>query len=331
MKQALNLLDFSLQMFDVYQNKKSIQYLADKKKVKIARLLLKRFNDMAEMIKILQIPFKGTIALQKRDLTLPDAYGLWLQMTINLRHPDISRLQRTNLANLLSDALNERKKVIFDNSLMQCALFLDPRYRREVLRNRDIVEGTVQKLANLWNRINSIREADIIESTTNCSAESSNLNMSFNFNDTDALERYLARGTNASDTESPTAIHRDIGRDMSIEFEIEQFQPEKLPVKSNLITYWESMKFENPRLYEIAMILYAIPPTEVEIERDFSHLEFIYTSRRYKLSPDLLEAILVIHLNSDLFFIIKQEELSKIVDAENFVQNMQQENEKSPK
>lgn len=149
------------------------------------------------------------------------------------------------------------------------------------------------------------------------------MNTSFDFNDTDALERYLARGTNASD------------RDLSIEFEIEQFQPEKLPVKSNLITYWESKKFENPRLYEIAMILNAIPPTEVEIERDFSYLEFIYTPRRYKLSPDLLEAILIIHLNSDLFFIIKKEELSKVLDAfinaENSEHGMQQENEKSPK
>lgn len=326
----MNLLNLSLQMFDVYQNKQAIQYLADKN-IKIARLMLKRFNDMAEMIKILQIPFKGTIALQKRDLTLPDAYGLWLQMIINLRHPDICRLKRTNLAKLFSDALDERKKVIFNNSLMQCALYLDPRYRSEVLRNGDIVEETVHKLANLLNRITSIREANIIESTSNCSAESSDLNMSFNFNDTDALERYLARGTNASDTDSPTAVHRDINRDLNMQFEIEQFQPEKLPVKSNLITYWESEKFKKPQLYEIATILYAIPPTEVEIERNFSQLEYIYTSRRYKLSPDLLEAILIIHLNSDLFFIIKKEELSKVADTFINAENFEQENEKSPK
>lgn len=306
-------MNLSLQMFDVYQNKEAIQYLADKKNIKIAKLLLKRFNAMVEMVKILQIPFKGTIALQKRDLTLPDAYGLWLQMIVNLLHPDINRLKRTNLAKLLYDALNERKKAIFENSLMQCALYLDPRYRREVLRNREIAEVAAQKLSNLWHRIDNIRQTNIIESTTNCSAESCLMNMEFNFNDTDALERYLDRETN---TDSPTAIHRD-RREVDIELEIELFQPEKLPVKTNLIVYWESVKSENPRLYEIAMILYAIPPTEVEVERDFSHLEYIYTSRRYKLSPDLLEAILMIHLNTDLFKIIKEEELSKVASLTN--------------
>lgn len=80
-----------------------------------------------------------------------------------------------------------------------------------------------------------------------------------------------------------------------------------------LIDYWNSVKSELKQLYELAKCIYAIPPTEVEIERDFSQLNFIYTQRRHNnLSEKNLTEILLIHLNEDLFFIVKEEELLKL-------------------
>lgn len=97
---------------------------------------------------------------------------------------------------------------------------------------------------------------------------------------------------------------------MDIENEIRLFQPHKhLPSDASVIEFWNSMREKNVRLYELAMAIYAIPPTEVQIERDFSKLEFIFSQRRQFLSSDLLEAILLIHLNKDIFFRIKEEEL----------------------
>lgn len=265
-------MQLSLQMIDVFQNKQAVKYLAEAKEIKIAQLLLKRFSDLFEMIKILQIPYKCTIALQARDLTLPDAFGLWLQMIVLLTQPDITKLRKTNLATCLFNALNERKTTIFDNSLMQCGLYLDPRFRGEILRDRDIAQQTVQKLTLFWNRIKTIREADTIEATTNRSADSSDLQLSLEFNNTDALEMFLTRNDNAFDMETFTM-------DCDIETELVMFQPEKVSVKTNLMEYWESLKSKHPRLYEMAQVLYAIPPTEVETERDFSHLEHVYSAR----------------------------------------------------
>lgn len=66
-------------------------------------------------------------------------------------------------------------------------------------------------------------------------------------------------------------------------------------------------------MYELARCIFAIPPTEVEIEKNFSNLNFIFTQRRQHLSEDHLDAILQIHLKKDLFFILNEEELVELL------------------
>lgn len=69
------------------------------------------------------------------------------------------------------------------------------------------------------------------------------------------------------------------------------------------------MKDTEPELYKLAMVVFAVPPTEVQIERDFSDLKWIFTERRYNLSQARLEAILFLHLNKDLFYKINQKQV----------------------
>lgn len=57
------------------------------------------------------------------------------------------------------------------------------------------------------------------------------------------------------------------------------------------------------------MVVYGIPPTEVQIERDFSALNFVFSNRRCMIQEERLEDIMVIHLNPDLFYEVKEEEL----------------------
>lgn len=85
-------------MLDVRRNKNAVRFLAEVKKDKACQLLLTQWKNFSEMILILSIPFKAIIHLQKRDLILPDAYGIWLKTMIHLRTPDIRKLRRTNLA-----------------------------------------------------------------------------------------------------------------------------------------------------------------------------------------------------------------------------------------
>lgn len=101
--------------------------------------------------------------------------------------------------------------------------------------------------------------------------------------------------------------------DVNIEDELEMFEPEEMSSNESIFQYWESHKNQNRNVYELAKCVFAIPPTEVQIERDFSKLNFIFTQRRQNISERHLEAILRIHMNKDLFFVIKEEELSKLM------------------
>lgn len=60
------------------------------------------------------------------------------------------------------------------------------------------------------------------------------------------------------------------------------------------------------------MAVYSLPPTQVKIEQNFSSVGHVFTERRYRLSPEHLEAILLIHLNKELFAAVKQEQLNNV-------------------
>lgn len=140
----------------------------------------------------------------------------------------------------------------------------------------------------------------------NRSKESIDSNPDIDFDDPQLLNKYLSTNQNES-------IDVDIERiDMDIERELELFDPESMSTDKCIIEFWNSQEKQHKNLYTLAKCIYAIPPTEVEIERDFSQLNFILTQRRQNLSEENLEAILHIHLNKDLFYVIKEAELTKL-------------------
>lgn len=90
------------------------------------------------------------------------------------------------------------------------------------------------------------------------------------------------------------------------------FEPDQMAPEQNIISYWSLQRNKHKHLYELAKCIYSIPPTEVDVERDFSLLNFVFTKRRGNLSEEHLNDVLRIHLNKDLFFVIKEEELLKL-------------------
>lgn len=130
--------------------------------------------------------------------------------------------------------------------------------------------------------------------------------MSIDFENPQLLDEYLS-GEKQNETNSQSGFDN-----VDIENELNMFDPEQMSSNESIIDYWNSVKSGHKQLYELAKCIYAIPPTEVEIERDFSQLNFIYTQRRHNLSEKNLTEILLVHLNKDLFFIVKEEELLKL-------------------
>lgn len=286
-------------MLDVFECKNAIVNLAGKG-YKAAQLLRNKWSDFKEIISILQIPYKGTIALQKHDLTQSDSFAIWLRMEAHLQSPSMKRLCKTNLAYCLIHAMDQRKEAIFNNSTMLAAIYLDPRYRSEILHNENLVKQAKQMLINIWRRLVSFRPELANKSIINCSTESSGINLSIDFNNPTVLEEYL----------STDHVQNDCG--FSIEREIELFQPDKISYDYDIISYWQSIKEEKKNLYEIAMVIYAIPPAETQIERDFSILEFVFNQRRQGLKSEMIESILTINLNPQMFHEIKTEQISEL-------------------
>lgn len=193
---------------------------------------------------------------------------------------------KTKLSRYLVIAFNARSDSIFNTPEMECCLFLDPRFRNVITREPIAYERTKLNSINLWNRLQSLRN-----SATNDSNASSDLNFSF-------------------DAQAELEKELNPNQNMTIDLAIDLFQPPKDASKQPVLDSWESQK--HSMLHEVAMALFSIPPTQVKIESDFSILGYIFSDRRYQLTAQHLEQILLINLNKYIFYDVKKEWLNKM-------------------
>lgn len=256
-------------------------------------MMLQKWSTLYELILVLKVPYNATIALQNPYITLSDVYGIWMKMKIHLAALSKKKGYKTQLTQNLIECLEERYDTIFSNPKMECCLFLDPRFRNVILQNQEVVERTKSNLVDLYYRLKGL----VPNSTIQLSNASSDLNLTFD--EQTELNKLMA--TNV--TQNHTEMHLGIEEAISI------FQPDLLPSEKSVLAYWETQK--QSLLYDLAMAVYSIPPTQAQIERNFSSLGHIFTERRYQLSQGRLEQILMIHFNKAIFYTIKKEEIMK--------------------
>lgn len=296
----------TFQIFDIIKLKNIIEYFA-KKNNKICQCLLSKWTILKEVKSVLQCPYYATLKLQKVDLTMSDVFGIWLEMDLQLKQIAKKKSNVTDLANNLMNTLQSRRQKVFENSATICAVFLDPRFRTEITVHQifSTREEAENKLVDLWYRIKSIGENDhnnlSIPTDSNATDTSLLSTSGESINMSQQLSEYLRRGIGQNDENRQATASNDIRS------ELEAFDPEWHPLDHSVVKFWRDSKDTYPELYKVATTIYAIPPTEVQIERDFSKLENILTKKRMALSAELLEAVLMIHLNPDLFFLIREE------------------------
>lgn len=132
--------------------------------------------------------------------------------------------------------------------------------------------------------------------------------------DSDIFNRYM-RNKNKhrqSIVESPTT-NNDVINSINAFIEKEPIEEPCADEVFSIIRYWESKKKEYPILFEIEMVVLAIAPTQVTIERKFSAFAHSYNDYRTSLSQNLLENILLICLNPDLLEIINTEDINHLL------------------
>lgn len=290
---------------DVLQCKHVIEYFAETER--ICELLLQKWGVVEELRKILHVPYLTTVVLQNNDFTLSDFYGCLQIIDLKLNQIVESPGRKfTALARKLQQCVNERKVKLIDNPLMITALFLDPRYKFAIDSDPEKVRLAKMHIGILWERIQLVKNGTLGErepetSEMNVTPE----NMSAFFAELD-VHLTQSTGLHASATErcDKSVIVDSIDK---YESSVIGF---RMSSSESIHQYWENKKDAfGSELYEIASVVFAVPPTQASVERDFSALKFIFTDYRYNLKQDLLEFLLLIHLNKDFFNLVKADDI----------------------
>lgn len=286
-----------------------IKYFADKK-MKMFELLQSMWMSLKEIVYVLRILYETTIAFQSQKLTLSDVYGRWIITQLHLKQCSTKKSYKTGLAQHLYDALAERKEKIFKNPLMEAAIFLDPRFHIEISKDEAKSLRAKETLLKLHRRMNILETVDNNESIQLSTEVSENL--SFDFNPDVAMAHHLGINRTIDTNTNLNTIDQTSMHSSDIESIIDAFQPELKPLSASVFQYWLSAEKEHKELYKLALAIFSVPPTEVQIERDFSSLKFVFSERRCSISNDRLEDIMLIHLNKDLFDLVNQEDIEAI-------------------
>lgn len=81
--------------------------------------------------------------------------------------------------------------------------------------------------------------------------------------------------------------------------------------QGTIYDFWFKFEKDFSELVPLAEIIYAMSPTQVVVERAFSTLNHIFGPLRNQINNQLLEDILVICLNEDLFEIVNQQDITE--------------------
>ncbi|XP_065211252.1 uncharacterized protein LOC135839246 [Planococcus citri] len=89
--------------------------------------------------------------------------------------------------------------------------------------------------------------------------------------------------------------------DLAFQNTLREFYSEPvISTDSSLETFWSVKKTTYPDLYEIYLILSAVPCTQADVERLFSGLKLVLSDQRNRLSAENLNNILLLRCNWDL-------------------------------
>lgn len=267
-----------------------IYHLEENKEFEEFRLLVKKWAVLKELIRILAIPYEATVELQRRDLTLSDTYGVWIKMELHLQNRQ-KKSSKSGLEGKLLNALKKHKDTIFRNPLMKAAMFLDPRFRQRITRSSEDTEEAKEVLLALSRRLTVLSEDQAAEMNQSNESDDS-------FDTQKAYDQYCK-------TDNCCNIESDIEACLDV------FDPPTMPINSSVLNYWHTTfdKEHSPMLFDIAMAIFAVPPTEVDIERDFSTLHFVLSELRCNLSQQTLEDISTINLNRELYLEVNMNDL----------------------
>lgn len=282
--------------------------------VEECKLLLKKWEIVEELIRVLKVPYTMTIQLQRDDCTLSDLFGYILAIEIGLRKEMANGGLKTTLATVLHLKIQERETKLLENRLMVTAVYLDPRYKCALKDHPEKITLAKLTIELIWERIKKLHE-----STTPDTCESSPEGLSDIEILLSSVDEYYEKNGFANSTESATNDISFAKTKTEIMAGLDSYDEETKNKRINstekVLHFWEEGKTKFPNGNEIFQIVCAvvkIPPTQAAVERVFSASKFIFGDRRCRLRQQLLEDILIIYTNQSIFYEVIKEELMNL-------------------
>lgn len=227
-----------------------------------------------EAVNVLKLPYDTTIRMQREDYTPADFYADWLNLKLQLQK------LTCKLATDLLTALEQRQEKLLKSPVVLSSVFLDPRYR-SLLSSED-ASIAIQHLTHLKNRLEGSQEVNDEEPLTQTNGRYSD------------LAALVNEKTRNNPFFKPLSAGSDFLRPI---FSI----PTEKDFDRSPIEFWAAYKHTHPLLYQVTCIVNAASPTQTSVERAFSTLSFILNSRRTSLSEKMLQAILYVRMNAELW------------------------------
>lgn len=242
--------------------------------------------------------YQATIVLQKEDFRLSDFFATWNFIDNKLKK--LARIENpTRLANKMIKKLADRKPQLLDNPTMSAARVLDPRFCKDL--NNHQMEMAVKILERLQKQLLNLNKGEDDRNEPESS---------------DGDDITVINTTNLSKyCQSNMSINQIVtqNRAVSIRESIEAFiGANHVLTDGTILDFWNSNKLEYPDLYELAMVILSISPTQVIVERSFSVLSYVFNHLRNRLSDEMLEDISIIALNVELCHEVNQEDIDAI-------------------
>lgn len=274
----------------------AIQYFGSEENQQqhLFRGFLGQFESIKSLFHVLEVLAIATKKVQEANFALTDLYGVWLHITMQLESSP-----HVEYSSILLRCLNTRKSLLLNHPAMVCGVFLDPRFYSELTpEQKSNARLMIQKVYMRLHKIKNKGEISGID-------------------DISLVEKYFIEKC-AMRPEAAVETHES---EFNKELETYESNMKRLHSDLSVIDFWDGQLEESKRianlhsLKEVAMNLVSIPSTQVPCERDFSHLAFVFSKYRSLLDQKLLEFILIIRLNADLWNDLKSEDRKKLLNS----------------
>lgn len=254
------------------------------------------WEEVKHIVMILAPFNKYTKCLQSTNVTLSDFFGYWTMLRIKLvKSEDV-------LSKNLLVEMNIHHEILMDNPTITGAVYLDPRYQRGLQDKKPLA---LHFLTNLYLKMKKVESHVDPEND-----EEPELSHAHDIGDEEAVDKsdsfedmnsYLntcstVYGGLTEYTDQPDKSEKDFITDL-----LTDFDGANESLKSSIWEIWEKLKTKHPELYQLATVVFSIPPTQTTVERSFSALALVLTSHRTRLNDLTLQHILLIRLNQDIY------------------------------